>query len=366
MVTVTPASPTPSEDCHDIDVTSRMDHSGEAPDQEMGFVANARAFLASPWTGIALVLAMIGALRLISPWSEWLGYLRDADPWLLLAAALLSLPMIALRMFRMERLLHELRAHRGPHARLTSAMTAVGQLPVGTVGGDAYRIVKYSCLGVDPERGTAATAILRVAGFASTLMIAGALGAWFMDSLLPLLALALGVALVFVLATSGHPPKAVSRLTLDPDSSSPPGTKPWTKALNALRRILGRTLDQARSLHRRDLALVVALSFALTLTKGAMILLCARALGLDVGILGAAFALVAGNIMCVIPSPAGTVGLREGGIVGAFAILGIASTPATVASLLFRAALIAGALLAWGLSAMFAKSPDAVMEAASA
>ena len=70
--------------------------------------------------------------------------------------------------------------------------------------------------------------------------------------------------------------------------------------------------------------------------------------------------------MCVIPSPAGSVGLREGGIVGAFAILGVAGTPATVAALLYRAALIAGALLAWGLSAAFAKSPDAVMEAASA
>ena len=361
MVAVTPASPTPTDSCHDVGVTSRMDH----PEEASGTIARARALLASPWTGAVLVLAMIGALRLIAPWSEWLGYLRDTNPWMLLGAAALSLPIVALRMFRMERLLHELRAHRGPHARLTSAMTAVGQLPVGTIGGDAYRIVKYSCLGVDPERGTAATAILRVAGFASTLMVAGALGAYFMESLLPLLALALGLLLLFVLGTSAHPPRAITRLTLDPDSESAPGTKPWTKALNAIRRVLGRTLAQARSLHRRDLALVVAASIGLTLVKGAMILLCARALGLDVGLLGAAFALVAGNIMCVIPSPAGSVGLREGGIVGAFAVLGVAGTPATIAALLYRAALIAGALLAWGLSAAIAKSPDAVMEAAA-
>ena len=361
MVAIPPQISPPTDSCHDIDVTSRTDH----PEEASGFVAKARAFLASPWTGAVLVLAMIGALRLIAPWSEWLGYLQDANPWLLLGAAALTLPMIALRVFRMERLLHELGTHRGPHARLTSAMTAVGQLPVGTIGGDAYRIVKYSCLGVDPERGTAATAILRVAGFATTLMVAGALGAYFMDSLLPVLALVLGAGLLFVLGTSAHPPRVVSRMTLDPDSESAPGTKPWTKALNAVRRILGRTLAQARDLPRRDLALVAASSLGLTLVKGAMILLCARALDLDIGILGAAFALVAGNIMCIIPSPAGTVGLREGGIVGAFAILGVASGPAMVASLLYRAALIAGALLAWGLSAIVAKSPDAVMEAAA-
>ena len=303
---------------------------------------------------------MIASLRLIAPWSEWLGYLRDANPLWLLLAPLLVLPHVVLRALRFERLLPELREHRGPHLRLTYAMTCVGQLPVGTIGGDAYRIVKFTCLGVPAERGTASTAILRVAGFAVTLGVAGALGAVFMGSVLPLIGVAVCALVYFLLGTSGHPPNWVSRLTLDPDTDTPEGAGVWRRATDSLRRVLWRTIDQSRDLQRRDLFAVFALTLGLIALKALMLMLCAWALGLDIGPLGAAFALVAGNLMCTIPSPAGTVGLREGGIVGAFAILGAASTPATVAALFFRAALIVGSLIGWGLSLLFTRSAEEV------
>ena len=69
-------------------------------------------------------------------------------------------------------------------------------------------------------------------------------------------------------------------------------------------------------------------------------------------------ALATGNLACAIPSPAGTVGLREGGMIGILAGFGAAVAPATIGALLFRAAMIVGAGLGLVLSvaavAMFA------------
>ena len=305
--------------------------------------------LKSPWLIGVMVLGLVWALFQVAPLSEWRDAFGRAEPlWLVLAVALV-LPHELLKVLRMEQLLPEVRPARLKHARIIYQMACVAQLPVGTVGGDVYRICRLEECGASAEDATAATFIMRAIGFATTLSLAGIGGVFVLDSVWPLIGPALGALLLYLLATSQNPPRFLSRLV---DHADDAPRNVFGRILSKAARLLRHVFHEAAALTRMQLLRVLGVTLALYAVRGLIVWVCLLAIDLDVGYLVALVALATGNLACAIPSPAGTVGLREGGMVGVMAGFGVAVAPATIGALLFRAAMIIGAGVGLGLASL--------------
>jgi|GEM_PF-6986235 len=300
-----------------------------------------QSILSSKWLALALVAGLLWALHQVAPWSEWRAAFASANPLWLLVAIALVLPHELIRLLRMELLIPALRAHRAAHANIAFSTACVGQLPVGTIGGDVYRICRFEALGIEPARATAATFLIRVVGFAHTLFAAGIAGVLILDTAWPLLGPLAGALILFVVATAKHPRKIIAAIR--PDTPAKPNGGLLYRTLAKVRRLLAKTLEHAKDVTRPRIAGLFAFSFAMFAAKAAILWAGYTAIGLDVSLAAAFAAICAGILMCAIPSPAGSVGLRESGIVGVLALLGVATAPATIGALLFRAAIIAGA-----------------------
>ena len=332
------------------------------PSPKPAWLAKARAVLSSPWLGLALTAGLVWVLLQMAPLAEWRAGLAEAD-WRWLAVALaLVVPHAALKAWRLELLLPHLCDHRLHHLHIVFGMAAMSQLPTGTVGGDVYRIARLDACGVPPAEATAATFILRIAGFAVTLILAAVAGAAVLGAPWPLLAVAFGGALLFVLARAERPPAWLAGIGLDARGEPLPGQSLWGRLRRGLGHLLRKTFAQAGSLEGRRLLAVLGASLAMYVVRALMLWLCLIALGLDAGVFAALGALAAGNLASSVPSPAGSVGLREGGIVGVLAALGSPAAPATLAALFFRAVLAVGAGTGFALTALLeavtGQSPD--------
>ena len=311
-----------------------------------------QAVLSSKWLAAALTLGLLWALHQVAPWSEWRAAFAQASPLWLLAAVALVVPHEAIRVLRMEGLVPALARHRLAHGNIVFATACVGQLPVGTIGGDVYRVCRLDELGIPAAQSTAATFLIRIVGFSNTLLLAGVSGAVVLGEAWPLLgALASGLVL-FTLATAREPSThglgALIR-AIKPDATPKDVSGTLAKTVARFRRLLAKTLDHAKDVSRPQLAKLFGWSLLMFTVKTAILWCCLAAIGLDVGLFAAFAALCVGILACAIPSPAGSVGLREGGMVGVLTLLGTAAAPATIAALLYRAAIVAGAGL--GLAA---------------
>ena len=313
-------------------------------DTWLGRVQN---WLKSPWLIGAMVLGLVWALFQVAPLSEWREAFREASLPLLGLAVLLVLPHELLKVLRIEQLLPELRPQRLRHARVLYQMSCVAQLPVGTIGGDVFRICKLEELGATAEDATAATFIMRMIGFATTLSLAGIGGFVVLGSVWPLLGPVLGAVILLVLAKSQTPPKFLSKLVAHADDVP---RNAFGRVLSAAARLLRHVFREAAKLSRMQMLRVLAVTLALYAMRGLIVWVCLMAINVDVSYLVALAALATGNLACAIPSPAGTVGLREGGMISILAGFGAAVAPATIGALLFRAAMILGAGLGLGLS----------------
>ena len=321
------------------------------PDCEDGTTGGAfgrfQQWLKSPWLIGVMVLGLVWALFQVAPLSEWRGAFSRAEPLWLVAAVLVVLPHELLKVLRMEQLLPEVKPRRLEHARIIYQMACVAQLPVGTIGGDVYRICRLEECGADARDATAATFIMRAVGFASTLTLAGIGGVFVLGSVWPLVGPLLAALILYLLATSKNPPAFLAKLVARADDAP---RNAFGRILSKAARLLRHVFDEAAATTRSELLRVLGVTLALYAVRGLIVWLCLLAIGLDVNYLVALAALAVGNLACAIPSPAGTVGLREGGMVGVLAGLGTAVAPATIGALLFRAAMIIGAGLGLGLS----------------
>ncbi len=307
---------------------------------EEGFVAKAKAFLKSPWVIGLMVLGLGYALYTIAPPSEWRDALERAEPAWLLSAVLLVLPHEMLKVFRIEQLLPETKPARVRHSKIVFGMSCVAQLPVGTVGGDVYRVVRLEECGAPAEDATAATFIMRMIGFSSTLIISAVAATLIFGMVWPLLGVLLAAVILFVLANAENPPAFLSRFV---DWADRTGSGAWGRFLSATARLFHHVFDEATDVTRMQIARVMGYTLALYAVRAAVVWFCLLAVGLEVGYFGALAALAVGNLASSVPSPAGNVGLREGGMVGVLAGLGVAVAPAAIGALLFRAVVIAGA-----------------------
>ena len=326
------------------------------PDCEEGTTGGAfgrvQQILKSPWLIGVMVLGLVWALFQVAPLSEWRDAFGRAEPLWLVLAVLVVLPHEMLKVIRMEQLLPEVRTARLKHSRIIYQMACVAQLPVGTIGGDVYRICRLEDCGADAEDATAATFIMRAVGFATTLTLAGIGGVFVLGSAWPLIGPVLGALILFVLATSQNPPAILCRLVERADDAP---RNLFGRVMSKAARLLRHVFREAAATTRGQLLRVLGVTLALYAVRGLIVWLCLLSIGLDASYLVALVALATGNLACAIPSPAGTVGLREGGMVGVMAGFGVAVAPATIGALLFRAAMIIGAGLGLLLSTVAVK-----------
>ena len=314
------------------------------PEARPSLLDRANAVFTSPWTAGVLVVGLVWALLQIAPWSEWRAALAGASPWMLALAVVAVLPSGWLKAWRMEHLVESLRGHRWAHNRIVFAMGCVGQLPVGTVGGDVFRVVRLGELGVEADRATAATFIIRLVGFSVTVALAAVGGAIYLSAFWPLLGLMVSGAALYLLTHSSRPPGWLRRL-----SEGAEGAGWLAKLRRALGRLIVKTFREARDMRRREFALMLAATLGIYAVRALVLWLCLLAVGVEAGFLAAVAALSVGNLASSVPSPAGSVGLREGGIVGVLASLGAGVAPATIGALLFRATVALGAALGFAL-----------------
>ena len=315
--------------------------------------AKLRTVLASPWLGIALVAGLVWVLLQMAPLSEWRDALLDANPWWLLGAVALALPYGLLKTLRLERLLPQLSEHRAAHLHIVFGMEAMGQLPTGTLGGDVYRICRLGECGVEMADAAGATYYMRLAGFSVTVMVAAIAGTWVLGSVLPLAGILVAAAIVFALANAERPPSFLQGL-----ANPPEGRGAWSKVRNALGTLLRKIFECARTTSRTTLMQVLGFTLAMYSLRATILWVCLRSVGVEVPVWAALAALSVGNLLSAIPSPAGSVGLREGGIVGVLSGLGAAATPATIGALLFRAVVAVGAGAGYLLTLPSAKSSE--------
>ena len=310
------------------------------------WVAKAQAILKSPWLALVLTAGLIWALLQVAPLSEWKDVLARANPLWLAVAVGLSLPHAVLKLLRMEVLLPVLKPHRGAHLNTVFGTAVTSQLPVGTVGGDVYRIVCFTDMGVEAEDATAATLLVRLSGFAVTVIIAGVAAAIYLGEAWPVLGVAVGTLILFILARSQRPPKVLRRLA----DMNPDGRGIVHKVKCTVAGVLKTLFDHAGDLTRRRLAALIGITLAMYAARAAILWTCLLAIGMEAGPFAALAALAVGNLASSVPSPTGSVGLREGGMVGVLAGLGHAAAPAAIAAILFRAAVIAGSGLGYLLT----------------
>ena len=310
-----------------------------------GWVGKANAVLTSPWATGIMVIALGWALLQVAPWSEWKTALANANPLYLGLALLFALPSALFKVGRMETLIPVLKPHRVQHSNIVFAMECVGQMPVGTVGGDVFRICRLDELGVDAETATAATFLVRITGFAVTIAMASLAGAYVFGEVWPLAGLAVTALVLTVLVTSQKPPRWVVRLSEDRG-----GKGLVAKLRRGLAGILHTMVERAAKLSRTDIAKMVGFTLGVYAARTLVLWMCLLAVGVDVPVWAALAALAAGNLASSIPSPAGNVGLREGGIVGILSGFGASVAPATIGAILFRAAVALGAGLGFVLS----------------
>ena len=304
-----------------------------------GWFGRLQNWLKSPLLIGVMVIGLVWALFQVAPLAEWQAAFSQAEPLWLVAAVLLVLPHEFLKVLRMEQLLPEVKPSRLFHAKVVYGMSCVAQLPVGTVGGDVYRICRLEECGAEPEDATAATFIMRAIGFATTLTLAGIGGAFVLTEAWPLIGPVLGAAILFLIAKSQTPPAFLSRLVSHADDVP---RNLFGRLLSSAARLLRHVFREAANLSRPQMLRVLGFTMALYAVRGLIVWVCLLALSIDVNYLMALAALATGNLACAIPSPAGSVGLREGGMVGVLAGFGVAVAPATIGALLFRAAMIAG------------------------
>ena len=304
-------------------------------------------WMKSPWLIGLMVIGLLYALYSVAPPSEWVDAFSRAEPLWLVAAVLLVLPHEMLKVLRMEQVLPEVKPARIRHSAIVYQMACVAQLPFGTIGGDFYRICRLEECGANAEDATAGTFIIRMIGFASTVTLSG-IGAFFVFGWLwPLLGPVLGALILYLLARSQKPPRFVAWLVEHADDVP---RNVFGKILSGTARLLRHMFREAAALKRGQMFRVLGYALALYGVRTAILWVCLLALGLDVSFLAALAALAVGNLASSVPSPTGNVGLREGGIVGILSGFSVAAAPATIAALLFRAAIIVGAGLGLGLS----------------
>lgn len=283
---------------------------------------------------------LVWALFQVAPWSEWRAAFAEADPLWLVPAVGLVLIHEMLKVGRMERLVPCVKDRRIRHARIVYGMSCVAQLPVGTVGGDVYRVMRLEECGADPKDATAATFLIRAIGFSTTLTLAGIAGAYVFGAVWPLIGPAVAALVLYLLATSQNPPAFVATLVAKADDT---GSGRWGRFVSWAARMLRHVFTEAASLTRAELLGVLGFTLALYAVRATIVWFCLLALEIEAPWLAALAALAAGNLASSVPSPTGNVGLREGGMVGILAALGVAVAPATIGALIFRAVMIAGA-----------------------
>jgi uncharacterized protein (TIRG00374 family) len=296
--------------------------------------------LKSPWLIGVMVIGLLVALHLVAPYSEWREAFAQAEPSWLLSAVLLVLPHEGLKVLRMEQLIPCVKPQRLLHTKIVYGMSCVAQLPVGTVGGDVYRVMRLEECGSSAEDAAAATFLMRLIGFAATLAISGIGGMFVLGSIFPIIGPILGGLILLLLAMSKNPPRFLGRLVERADDTR---RGAFGRFLSVAARLLRHVFREAAALTRKQIVGVLGFTMALYAVRAVIVWFCLLALDLDVSYFAALVALAVGNLASSIPSPAGNVGLREGGIVGVLAGLGVAVAPATIGALLFRAVMMVGA-----------------------
>lgn len=287
-----------------------------------------------------MIIALGWALWQVAPPSEWQAAFKQAEPSWLLSAILIVLPHDILKVMRMEQLVPCVKPHRTLHAKITYGMTCVAQLPVGTLGGDIYRVMRLEECGAAAEDATAATFLMRMIGFSTTLAISGLAGLFVLDSAVPLIGPVVALLILYLLASSQNPPAFLSRLVERADDT---GSGAWGRFLSVAARLLRHMFRAGAALTRAQIGRVLGFTLALYAVRAVLVWFCLLAVGLEVSYPIALAAIAIGNLASSIPSPAGNVGLREGGMVGTLAGFAVAAVPATIAALLFRAVMIIGA-----------------------
>ncbi|WP_298915367.1 lysylphosphatidylglycerol synthase transmembrane domain-containing protein [uncultured Algimonas sp.] len=311
-----------------------------------------QGWLRSPWVIALMGAALVWALFQVAPWPEWKRAFAEADPLWLVPAVALVLAHELLKVGRMEQLVPCVRDSRLRHARIVYGMACVAQLPVGTVGGDLYRVMRLEECGADPKDATAATFLIRMIGFSTTLTLAGLAGVYVLDSVWPLIGPLLAAVILWLLASSQNPPAFVGRLVARADDT---GSGRWGRFISLAARLIRHVFREAADLTRAQMLRVLGYTLALYGLRATIAWFCLLAMEIDVSWLAALAALAAGNLASSVPSPTGNVGLREGGMVGVLAGLGIAVAPAAIGALLFRACMVAGAGLGLLVTGMAAK-----------
>lgn len=312
------------------------------------------AFLQSnAGTGLryALSAAVLAALAWHVDWDNFRS-LDSLDWSLALPAALLAGVAYPLQAWRWQVLLRTQDLH--PPARWTHGVFWIGQfynsfLP-GGIAGDALRVCylwRWQSNAKIP--GTASVLADRVLGLGSLLLLAAlALGFYLFgthgvaanSSGLQALFLASGASLAAVLAGAWIATRAT-----------------WWEHL------LGRWLQPAQtaalhaatlnfSQHRRRLAFAVWLSVAVWLVDFYSVWLLARAVGLSVGLLETTVAAAAAYVAASLPISIGGHGVREGALLGTFALLGPGASDTT--------ALASLALAFWAVSVLWSLVGGAV------
>lgn len=317
--------------------------------ENTGWLQKTRTFLQSPWVIGLMVIGLASALLMVAPPSEWQRAWSKAEPSWLLSAVLLVLPHEILKVLRIEQLIPCVKPRRLLHAKIVYGMACVAQLPGGTLGGDFYRVMRLEECGAEPEDATAATFLMRLIAFTTTATIAGIAGAILLDSVLPLLGPVIAAIVLLILATSQNPPGFMNAMIARADDT---GSGRWGRLISLTARLLRHVFRAGANLSRKQIIAVLGFTLGLYAVRATIVWFCLLAAGIEVNWLVALATLSVGNLASAIPSPAGNVGLREGGMIGVLASLGTPVALATIGALLFRAVMIVGAGLGLLLSSV--------------
>jgi uncharacterized membrane protein YbhN (UPF0104 family) len=288
---------------------------------------------------LAITVALCGLIIAYVDWAQFWSTLRVAKLWIIGVVLLMRLGGIALSSFKWQLLLevHDLRYGLGRLWRWYIIATFFNQLLPTSIGGDGYRLYKT----FDNPRGApcavSAVFVERLTGFAALLLLGyGAAILAYLRTADPLAAavalivsvgLAVGIASAWVI----HRFSLLQRIA---------ASRFWPKPLRSLPNLAG----DYRS-HPGRAMLIGVISFVFHINKLCVVWLLLYSLGATVNVLELAVAVLAVEVVALLPVTLGGLGLMEGSFIYAMAHFGVGNETALAAALLMRVLLVPFSLL---------------------
>lgn len=289
---------------------------------------------------LATTLAVVLFLVWFVPPDQWVDQLARADRVWCAVTIGLAIGFAALDAWRIALLTGLPRRAQPANLSISFAAAIMGQLPLGLIGADAYRVAALRQLGIPVMDGIGATVLCRLLGLAALLLlgaIAGVAVAIRSDQLAAIL------ALCAVLLTAG-----CGALCLALVPTRLPGLRHWTRLTKGLARF-SSPAERLESARRP----VLGLSLTLAVIRAAALYTTALAMGIPLAPDMAALACALAFLSTAIPLSFAGLGLREGGIAAVLALSGTAAQLGLVLAIMFRVLVLLGSAVGLVLALLF-------------